>query len=106
MLKWRKENGVDAIREKVISGKMTQKDFPHHTALSKCYPHTICHGYDKHGQSISVERLGRTNPALLTKLVTLEQLTEYQLYHLELKAEIGRAVQQECRDRSRMPSSA
>jgi len=84
MLQFRKKYNLDEVRVKVA--KMTQKDFPHYTEVMKGYPHNIEHGVDKKGQPVGIERLGLTKPALLTKLVSLDELLEYHLYHLEHKA--------------------
>eukprot|EP00456_Euglypha_rotunda_P046741 TRINITY_DN37236_c0_g1_i1.p1 TRINITY_DN37236_c0_g1~~TRINITY_DN37236_c0_g1_i1.p1 ORF type:complete len:169 (+),score=22.42 TRINITY_DN37236_c0_g1_i1:69-509(+) len=48
---------------------------------------------------------GATSPTFSTSTITL-WARQFQLAALHHLVEIGRAVQQECRDRSRMPSSA
>jgi len=85
-LAYREEYGTAGVRQTVIENNLTQRDFPHFDKLAKCYPHNICHGVDKKGQPLSIERLGHTKPAVLTSIITLEEFTEYHLYHMEKKA--------------------
>jgi phosphatidylinositol/phosphatidylcholine transfer protein len=83
-IKFRFDNNLPELRKK--AEKIQQTEFPHYDRLIKCYPHNIHHKTDKKGQPLSLERIGHTDPAALTKLLTLEQLLEYQFYHLENKA--------------------
>src|SRR5437868_6539025 len=57
----------------------------------------------------SIKMIGVSNLqsfiASMTQKLTLSDISDESKNYLD-KAEIGRAVQQECRDRSRMPSSA
>ena len=80
---YRHEHGLNAIREKAV--RLSQQQFPHAERVLKYWPHVILHGEDKHGQPLSIERLGHSDPSALCKVVTLEQLMEYHHYHMENK---------------------
>jgi hypothetical protein len=86
-LRFRRERGLDAIRARAKD--MTQEQFPFADKMMAAHPHTICHGYDRAGQPVSLERIGHTDPGRLTRLLTLEQLVEYHLYHMEMKAALA-----------------
>ena len=81
--RYRREHGLDAIREKAAS--MEQRQFPHAEQILKYWPHVIVHGVDRQGQPVSIERLGHSQPVLLCQAVSLEQLMLYHHHHMENK---------------------
>lgn len=80
---FRATNKMNEIREKSLSLK--QFEFPHATTVLKYWPHVILHGEDKFGQPLSIERLGHSNPTLLYKHVSFDQLLLYHYFHMEQK---------------------
>lgn len=46
-LQWRAENDIDAVRNKIVEGNITQYDFPHRDELLPYIPHNSDHGLDK-----------------------------------------------------------
>jgi len=82
---FRKQYDADAVRVKAKD--LTQPQFPFYDKLIKCYPHTVTHKVDKQGQPISIECLGRTDPAMIVSLVRLDDLMQYHMYHVEHKSE-------------------
>jgi hypothetical protein len=84
MLAWRAENKMDLVRQQ--AAKMEVKDFPYQDLLMQCYPKNDFHGYDKKGQPVSVERIGKLDLALFLKLFTLETIFENFKYIFEKRA--------------------
>ena len=91
--RYRAEHHLDSIRAKAILLKQTQ--FPHAERVLKYWPHVILHGEDRRGQPLSIERLGHSNPSVLTQVVTLEQLMEYHHYHMENKGHLFSTLSQQ-----------
>jgi len=83
-LKWRQENKLDAIRAK--AEKLTQRQFPFAEKVLAVHPHNIFHGYDRRGQPLSIERLGRANPHQMCRTVPFADMQVYHFHHMESKA--------------------
>jgi len=64
---------------------MVPEDFPNHDKMQKANPQNLHHGSDKKGQPIVYAKSGRSNPPLLNKLMTEEQLLENLIYQMEYK---------------------
>jgi len=64
---------------------MSQKEMPYAVKFNSVYPHCQFHRVDRLGQPLSLERVGYANPDLVTKILTLDEITEYHLYHMENK---------------------
>eukprot|EP01006_Ploeotia_vitrea_P011780 TRINITY_DN31290_c0_g1_i1.p1 TRINITY_DN31290_c0_g1~~TRINITY_DN31290_c0_g1_i1.p1 ORF type:complete len:423 (-),score=209.23 TRINITY_DN31290_c0_g1_i1:61-1155(-) len=92
-IKFRKEMGCAAIREKAKD--MHMREFPFADRMLAGHPHNIHHKFDKRGQPLSIERIGHSDPGLLTKLLTLEEIEQYHLYHIENKAALVKRLTEE-----------
>ena len=90
--RYRAEHHLGAIREKAIH--LSQQQFPHADRVLKYWPHVILHGQDRRGQPLSIERLGHSNPSVLTQVVSLKQLMEYHHYHMENKGHLFSTLSQ------------
>ncbi|KXZ51116.1 hypothetical protein GPECTOR_14g97 [Gonium pectorale] len=80
MAKWRAEHQTDKVYETFT--------FPEEDAVLEHYPH-FYHKTDKYGRPLYIELLGRTDPARLLEVTSLERLLEYHVCEWErLKREI------------------
>lgn len=82
-IKFRKELKLDTLRP--VARLETQRQFPHYDKFVRCHPHNISHGVDRSGQPVSIERVGRGDPAELVRQVKLSELMEYHYHHMENK---------------------
>lgn len=100
MLEWRAAVGADEAQRKIIAGNLKQNQLPHHLKLRASYPHNFRHKTDKLGQPLSIAMPGQTDVDTLLKILSIEEMTEYQMYHLlsvahdlaELTKETGTVV--------------
>mmetsp|Transcript_10327 Transcript_10327/g.21222 ORF Transcript_10327/g.21222 Transcript_10327/m.21222 type:complete len:146 (+) Transcript_10327:201-638(+) len=83
MLTWRKENGINEIRQKLMNG-LNPSEFPRYETVRRFYPLLKC-GKDKHGCPILITLTGLIDPAKLVKAVTLEEMRLYIIYEMESK---------------------
>jgi len=83
MLAWRKDNGINEIRQKLLNG-LEPSEFPRYETVRRFYPLLKC-GKDKHGCPILITLTGLIDPAKLVKAVTLEEMRLYIIYEMESK---------------------
>jgi len=84
MIRTRKEDGVDKIREKLLAEtEIDIKAFPFWKEVNTAYPESLFHTKDIHGQPVAIQLLGRSDPKSLTKAITKDQLYTYTLHKAE-----------------------
>ena len=83
---WREENGVEAIRQKVVNG-MQPADFPHAAKVRPCIP-TKMHGRCRHGLPVEYIFTGFSDPASLYKAATYEEILEFHIHDAEYKLNV------------------
>lgn len=82
-LQWRTKEGIDSFRSE--ARKMDQWAMPWANKIFKFFPHMIHYSFCRDGSPLSIDRCGLIDPVGLTNNVKLEEMKEYQLYHLEHK---------------------
>jgi len=85
MVKWREEKKITEIRSKI--GSLEQDKFPHYENIIKVWPHNVKHGLDKIGQPVSIVLAGKVHPQHMQKILTKDEVLQYQTYICESNAE-------------------
>ena len=83
MLRWRKENDVDAIRTDIVENDMTPADFPHAGRVQRYYMSNMQYGHDEHGRPIHVEQIGKTCVKKLLSSFSEEEWIRHHIYQME-----------------------
>ena len=87
MLRWRKEAGIDTIRQDIMDRGLTSPlQFPHGATMRDSYPIIMPsrRSLDKKGEPVSVERFAFNADELL-KLMTVDEILRFHFYAMELK---------------------
>lgn len=85
MMKWREENGCDAVLERIIGEGITCDTLPHSDEVAKYLAARCHHGYDKLGNTIHLEYTGLLDVHGIVEDVPREHLLEWHKYHMEAK---------------------
>jgi hypothetical protein len=86
MLEWRRQNGIEAVREKIIEmnpGSVDTKWFPLAEKIEKFYPIMFTANTDKDGHPMLMEKLGEIRASEIMKAITIEELLMYHVHCLE-----------------------
>ena len=57
MLRWRREVKQDEVRNRIITEKLTQPDYPHSEMFYAGLPHRTCHSLDRHGRVVMFSKV-------------------------------------------------
>jgi hypothetical protein len=86
MLEWRRQNGIDSIRDKILEtnpGTVDTKWFPLAEKIQKFYPIMFTQNTDKSGHPMLMEKLGEIRASEIMKAITIEELLTYHVHCLE-----------------------
>ena len=80
-MQWRREKGVEGIRQKILAG-MTPDQFPN---ASKVLPYTpkVTKGHCRLGLPVTYNFLGKSEPGLMFKAGSFDEILEYQIHEAE-----------------------
>ena len=96
-LKWRRENGVDEIRDKILNGGINHPfKFPMGEKIIELQPQIVMapKAFDNQGQPITLETFG-FDPDAVFKHVTIEQYLTFLIYSLEFRALVMEQLSEE-----------
>ena len=96
-LKWRRENGVDEIRDKILYGGINHPfKFPMGEKIIELQPQIVMapKAFDNQGQPITLETFG-FDPDAVFKHVTIEQYLTFLIYSLEFRALVMEQLSEE-----------
>lgn len=88
-LEWRKANGVDAIRQRVVDEKMTLdwSLYPRGAEVEACCPMVLHAGFSKQGHLVQLDNMGLVTPSAVTgkQGMGLEAFSVAVIYMLEAR---------------------
>jgi len=90
MLKFRAERKLSELRKTI--GSLDHTKFPNYENIIKVWPHNVLHGSDKTGQPLSFVLAGKVRPQRMQKLLTKDQVLDYQVAVLEYGADLAAAL--------------
>lgn len=83
MLRWRREQGIDKIRNDIVDNNLQPCDFPHAGRVLRYYPSHKHHGFDRAGRPLQIDLVGKIDPRKLLSCFDEDEFVTYHIYACE-----------------------
>lgn len=109
MLRWRKERGIDAIRQEIVDKNLTIDQFPHYSEIMKYWPVAFDHKPDRvrslgypyvlpcrpaaaqDGRPVWISKMGLIQVRPLVNMLGIDNIMHFYYYVMEYKVRAPRS---------------